>query len=162
MENATKLVRLLTKHHLTIGSVESLTAGLFVATLAEVPGASKVVRGGLVTYQSNFKTALLGIKSTTIKKYGVVSKEIATAMAQEGEKLLKTDLVVTCTGNAGPSKEPGGAPVGGVHIAILCKPKRGLIKNIYHVYHGSRNTIRAKVVTTMIEETLKIVRQLKK
>ena len=87
---AKKLVDLLSKKKLTIGSVESLTAGLFIATLANVPGASKVVRGGIITYQTGLKTSLLGIKKETIKKYGVVSKEVATLMAKEGSKILKS------------------------------------------------------------------------
>lgn len=139
---AKKLVSLLSKKKLTISSVESLTAGLFIATLANVPGASKVVRGGLITYQTSLKTSLLGIKKETIKKYGVVSKEVATLMAKEGYKHLKSDIVVSFTGNAGPTKEPGGAEVGVVHIAILCKPNVTKVKNFKKVYKGSRNTIR--------------------
>ena len=127
---AKKLVNLLNKKKLTIASVESLTAGLFIATLANVPGASKVVRGGLITYQTSLKTDVLGIKPGVIKKYGVVSKEVATLMAKNGEKHLKSDIVVSFTGNAGPTKEPGGAEVGRVHIAILCKPKRCSVYNI--------------------------------
>lgn len=139
---AKKLIDLLSKKKLTIASVESLTAGLFISTLANVPGASKVVRGGLITYQTSLKTSLLGIKKETIKKYGVVSKEVATLMAKEGYKHLKSDIVVSFTGNAGPTKEPGGAKVGVVHIAILCKPNVTKVKNFKKVYKGSRNTIR--------------------
>ncbi|MCQ2796122.1 MAG: CinA family protein [Bacilli bacterium] len=155
---AKKLVDLLNKKKLTIASVESLTAGLFIATLANVPGASKVVRGGLITYQSSLKTSLLGIKKETIKKYGVVSKEIATLMAKEGSKLLKSDIVVSFTGNAGPTKEPGGAEVGRVHIAILCKPNVALIKNFTKVYKGSRNSIREAVVNDAISLIFEILK----
>ncbi|MCQ2792213.1 MAG: CinA family protein [Bacilli bacterium] len=149
---AKKLVNLLNKKKLTIGSVESLTAGLFIATLADVPGASKVVRGGLVTYQSSFKTSLLGIKKETINKYGVVSKEIATLMAKEGKKILKSDIVVSFTGNAGPTKEKGGAEVGRVHVAILCKPNVTKINNFTKVYKGQRNAIRKAVVSDVIKQ----------
>ncbi|MCQ2794919.1 MAG: CinA family protein [Bacilli bacterium] len=147
---AKKLISLLSKKKLTIGSVESLTAGLFIATLAEVPGASKVVRGGLITYQTGLKTSLLGIKKEVIKKYGVVSKEAATLMAKEGSKILKSDIVVSFTGNAGPTKEPGGAEVGRVHIAILCKPDEGNVKKFTKVYKGPRNAIRKAVVSDAI------------
>lgn len=147
---AKKLIELLNKKKLTIGSVESLTAGLFIATLAEVPGASKVVRGGLVTYQTNMKTDVLGIKKEVIKKYGVVSKQVATLMAKNGQKHLKSDIVVSFTGNAGPTAEPGGAEVGRVHIAILCKPNVTLIKNFTKVYKGPRNRIRKAVVDDAI------------
>ncbi|MCQ2796775.1 MAG: CinA family protein [Bacilli bacterium] len=156
---AKDLVNLLIKKKLTIGSVESLTAGLFIATLANVPGASKVVRGSLVTYQSSFKTSLLGIKKQTIDKYGVVSRQVATEMVLKGKKLLKTDIVVSFTGNAGPTKEKGGAEVGRVHMAILCQPNAKLIKNISKVYHGDRNTIRTKVVDDMINAVYQIVKK---
>ncbi len=148
---AKDLVTLLNKKKLTIGSVESLTAGLFIATLASVPGASKVVRGGLVTYQSSLKTSLLGIKKEIIDKYGVVSKQVASLMAKEGIKKLKSDIVISFTGNAGPTAEPGGAEVGRVHIAILCKPNETFEKNFTKVYKGSRNRIRRAVVSDAID-----------
>lgn len=157
MNQAKKLVDLLKKKHLTIASVESLTGGLFAATLANVAGASKVFRGGLVTYQSNFKTSLLDIKKELIDKYGVVSKEIATLMVKKAAPILKTDIIVSFTGNAGPSKEPGGAPVGAVYTAILCKPNGNQIKNFYHVYHGDRNAIRTKVCDDAIKQILKLL-----
>lgn len=155
---AEKLISVLNKKKLTIASVESLTAGLFIATLANVPGASKVVRGGLVTYQTSLKTNVLGIKPSVIKKYGVVSKEVATLMAKNGQKHLKSDIVVSFTGNAGPTKEPGGAEVGRVHIAILCKPNENLIKNFTKVYKASRNAIRKAVVRDAIRLVLEILK----
>lgn len=158
MGNAERLVKLLTNKHLTIGSVESLTAGEFIATLADVPGASKVVRGGLVTYQVSLKTSLLGIKPSTIKKYGVVSKEIAKEMAIKGEKILKSDIVVSFTGNAGPTCEPGGAEVGRVHMAILCKPNDTKLNFFTKVYKGTRNQIRSRVSEDMINYLLKEIK----
>jgi len=146
MLNTNKLVNTLIKKKLTIGSVESLTAGLFISTLATIPGASKTIRGALVTYQSNFKTSLLKISKSYIDKYGVVSKEVATSMAKQGMKLLNTDIVISFTGNAGPTKEKGGAEVGRVYIAILCKPKNNKIINFTKVYKGDRNSIRQAVV----------------
>ena len=155
---AKKLIALLSKKNLTIGSVESLTAGLFIATLASVPGASKVVRGGLITYQTSLKTNVLGIKKETIKKYGVVSKEVATLMAKAGQKHLDSDIVISFTGNAGPTKEPGGAEVGRVHIAILCKPNATRVKNFTKVYKGPRNAIRTAVVNDAISLIYKIIK----
>ena len=66
MNNVEKLITLLKKDKYTIGSVESITSGLFIATLANIPGASEVIRGGLVTYQSSYKTSLLGISKNSI------------------------------------------------------------------------------------------------
>ncbi len=150
-----KLVNTLIKKGYTIGSVESLTAGLFISTLASIPGASKTVKGGLVTYQSSFKTSLLKISKGYIDKYGVVSKQVAEAMVKEGYKLLKTDYVISFTGNAGPSKEKGKAEVGRAHIAILCKPNKNKIINFTKVYKGNRNSIRKAVVEDAIYLLLK-------
>lgn len=155
MNHAKKLINLLSKNNLTIGSVESLTAGLFIASLANIPGASKVIKGGLITYQSSFKTSLLGIKKSYIDKYGVVSKEVAMMMAKEGKKILNTDLVISFTGNAGPSKEKGSAEVGRVFIALIANSKK--IINFSKVYKGDRNTIRINVVEDAIRLILKNV-----
>lgn len=147
-----KLISLLSKKKLTIASVESLTAGLFIATLASAPGASKVVRGGLITYQSTLKESLLGIKKETIKRYGVVSKEIAIEMVKKGQKILKSDLVVSFTGNAGPTAEKGQAEVGRVHMALLFNSNK--IFTFTKVYKGRRNSIRKSVVDDMVKKIL--------
>lgn len=151
MKNEEKLIKLLIKKKLTIGSVESLTAGNFIATLANVPGASKTVRGGLITYQSSFKTALLGIKKNIIDKYGVVSEKVATLMALKGADIIGSDIVISFTGNAGPTAEKGSAEVGRVYIAILCKPifKKPII--FTKVYNGTRNTIRTHVTSDAVD-----------
>ena len=158
MKNTEKLIKLLSEKHLTISSVESLTGGLFAATLASVPGASKVLKGALVTYQSNFKTSLLGIKKNVIDKYGVVSDKIASLMVEKAYSLTHTDIVISFTGNAGPSKEKGKAHVGEVHVAILCKPSPKKIKKFSKVYKGDRNSIRSRIVEDSITLLLKHVR----
>jgi len=152
MENAKKLVNLLIKKKLTIGSVESLTAGLFASTLASVPGASKTLRGALVTYQSTFKTSLLGIKKEVIDKYGVVSEKIANEMVKSGKKILKSDIVISFTGNAGPTKEKGGAEVGRVYVSMLIKNK---IFNFSKVYKCERNALREKLTKDSINILIK-------
>ena len=55
MNDARQLVSLCTENHLTISSCESLTAGLFTSTIASIPGASAILKGGLVTYYTNEK-----------------------------------------------------------------------------------------------------------
>ena len=57
-DKAEKVIKAFTQEKLTLGSVESLTAGLFASTLCSIPGASKVFRGGLVTYAADLKTKL--------------------------------------------------------------------------------------------------------
>ena len=96
------LIEFLNENHWTIGSVESFTGGLFAKTLTDVPGASKVFKGTLVTYANETKVRLLSIPQETLTKHGAVSKEIATLMALNGKKALNVDICVSFTGNAGP------------------------------------------------------------
>ena len=104
----------------TLGSVESFTGGLFAREITSVPGASKFYKGGLVTYATEEKVALLGIPQKDVDQYGVVSKEIALQMAELGRKKLNVEYCVSFTGNAGPSAMEG-KPVGEIYIGISNK-----------------------------------------
>ncbi len=106
---------------LTLGSIESMTGGLFAAKFTEIPGSSAVFKGSVVTYSCEEKINIVGVKSETIEKYGVVSKEVAKEMAELGRKLLNVDVCVSVTGNAGPTCEPGGKPVGCFYVGVATK-----------------------------------------
>ena len=112
-----ELVEILTKKNLTIGSVESFTVGNFAAQIGAIPGASKVLVGAMVTYQTKAKINCLQIDQKIIEKHGVVSEEIATLMASHGKKIIGSNICVSFTGNAGPSVMEG-KPVGLVYISI--------------------------------------------
>ena len=101
----------------TLGSVESVTGGLFAKEITAVSGASHFYKGGLVTYATEEKNRLIGIPYEVIDEFGVVSKEVATLMAANGQKALNVDYCVSFTGNAGPDAMEG-KPVGEVYIAI--------------------------------------------
>ena len=113
-EEINKLFR---EHGLTLGSVESFTGGLFAKEITRVSGASHFFKGALVTYATEEKNRLLGIPYEDIDQYGVVSEQIAEAMAKKGQELLNVDVCVSFTGNAGPSAMEG-KPVGLVYIGI--------------------------------------------
>ena len=87
-----ELAKALIQYNISISSVESFTVGNFAAMLGSIPGISKVYRGSLVTYQSETKERLLGISHDIIKKYGVVSKEIASLMCINGKQILNSDI----------------------------------------------------------------------
>jgi len=106
---------------LTLGSVESMTGGLFAAKFTEIPGVSAVFKGSFVTYSVEEKINVLGVKKETIDKYGVVSEEVAKEMAELGRKKLNVDVCVSVTGNAGPTTEPGGKPVGCFYVGVSSK-----------------------------------------
>lgn len=86
MNRAKQLVSLCKKYHLTLSSCESLTAGLFTSTIASIPGASAVLKGGLVTYFTPMKSVLAHVDVDLIQKYGVISEECAYAMAKKHKR----------------------------------------------------------------------------
>ena len=102
----------------TCATCESLTGGLIAATLVEVPGASAVVRGGLVTYQTDTKTLLAGVPAELIEKHDVVSAEVAIAMAGGTREKLGVDAAVSATGLAGPGGGTPDKPVGTVFVGV--------------------------------------------
>lgn len=116
-----KLLEKFLEKGLTLGSVESMTGGLFAGAFTDVPGASKVFKGSIVTYASEIKENVVGVKKETIEKYSVVSEQVAREMAECGRKLLNVDVCVSVTGNAGPTCEPGGKPAGCFYVAIATK-----------------------------------------
>ena len=116
-----KILQQLAEKGLTLGSVESMTGGLFAGEFTSVPGSSKVFKGSVVTYATEIKEKVVGVKSETIEKFGVVSEEVAKEMAECGRKLLNVDVCVAVTGNAGPTCEPGGKPAGFYCIAVATK-----------------------------------------
>ena len=102
----------------TVATAESLTGGLISATLVDVPGASSVVRGGFVTYQTDTKTILLGVPAETIEEHDVVSAEVAVAMARGARERLGVDVAVSATGLAGPDGGTPERPVGTVYLGV--------------------------------------------
>ena len=147
LEKAKKVLSSLEKRGLTLGSVESLTAGLFASTICSVPGASKVFKGSFVTYATSMKTAFLNTNKAFINKYGVVSKEVAREMAIIGRHGLEVDVCVSFTGNAGPTKEKGSAPVGRVNMCVATS--KGYV-NIENDFKPDRNEMREACVNSML------------
>ena len=151
-------VREVNKHLLdegmTLGSVESFTGGLFASTITSVGGASKIYKGGYVTYATEEKIKLLSIPESVINQFGVVSKEVAYYMANNARQLLNVDVCVSFTGNAGPEAMEG-KPVGEVHIGIATSSSAQIFSL---QLQGDRNSIQQQAV----EFALKKVNYIKK
>lgn len=103
------LVELLVKKQLSISTCESFTAGLFAYELGKIPGVSEVYKGSVIAYQTEIKHSVLGIDSTILDTYGVVSREVAEQMAQRGQRMFGSDICIAFTGNAGPNVLEGKA-----------------------------------------------------
>jgi PncC family amidohydrolase len=153
------LVKELTELNLTIGSIESYTGGLFGKEITDVPGASKVYKGGIIVYTIEEKVRLLGIDPDFIEKNGVVSKAVARELAYKGKEKLNTDIVVSFTGNAGPTKDvcSHGSEVGEVYIGILFKDSFYCLESLHQEL--SRNEIREGSIKTVVEFILNILKK---
>lgn len=101
----------------TVATAESLTAGLVAATIAEVPGASAVLRGGLVVYATDLKATLAGVPAEILQRHGAVAPETAWHLAAGAAARCGADVGIGLTGVAGPDPQEG-KPVGTVFIGV--------------------------------------------
>lgn len=107
----------LAERGLTVAVAESLTGGLVVADLVAVPGASAVVRGGIVAYATDLKAQLLGVDAALLATGGAIQAAVAEQMAAGVRVRLGADLGLATTGVAGPDPQDGHPP-GEVWIAV--------------------------------------------
>ena len=101
----------------TVAAAESLTAGLFCATLAEVPGASATLRGGVVVYATELKAVLAGVPGDLLAAHGPVSPETAGALAEGVRERCGSTWGIGLTGVAGPDPVDGHGP-GRVYLGV--------------------------------------------
>jgi PncC family amidohydrolase len=101
----------------TLATAESLTGGALGDLLSASPGASETYLGGVVSYATDVKTGLLGVRQSTVDEHGVVSAECAREMAERVRDLVGSDWGVSTTGVAGPTEQEG-KPVGTVFVAV--------------------------------------------
>lgn len=121
MDEAKQVVALLTKQGKTLVTAESCTGGLLGKLLTDVPGASKVYLGGVISYAYEVKTELLGVSKDLLAEKGAVCSQVAIQMAQGARQRLFADFALAITGNAGPGTDPNNPNVGEIYIAIATK-----------------------------------------
>ena len=147
---ARSVVTALIDRSLTVASCESLTGGMICSTLVDVPGASAVVRGGLITYQTDTKTLLAHVPAGLIEAHGVVSAEVAIAMAAGTRQVLGTDIAVSATGMASPGT-PADPPAGTVYVGLSTKDGTHALPL---QLTGDRQAIRRQTVQAALEAIL--------
>src|SRR5690606_2488829 len=103
---------------LRLAVAESLTGGSLAASLTSVPGASDVFEGGVVAYSAEVKVAVLGLDPEFLGAHGLVSREVATAMAHGVAHVMGAQVAAATTGAAGPGLHDG-APAGRVWVAAV-------------------------------------------
>ena len=144
---AQALIRGLQAQGLTVATCESLTGGMICAALVDVPGASRVVRGGLITYQTDTKSLLAGVDAGLIEAHSVVSAEVARAMAAGARDALHADIAVSATGMASPG-EIGDPPAGTVFVGLASAA--GVQAVELHLA-GDRQAVRQQTVDAAIK-----------
>lgn len=112
-----RVVHRLTERSETVACAESLTAGLLSATIADTPGASGVLLGGIVAYAPRAKVELLGIEAALLDRVGTVDSSVAAAMAEGTRERFRATWGLATTGVAGPGPAEGKS-AGTVHVGL--------------------------------------------
>jgi nicotinamide-nucleotide amidase len=134
----------------TVAAAESLTAGLFCATLAAVPGASATLRGGAVVYATDLKATLVGVPREVLDAYGAVSPQTAAALAEGVRERCTATWGVGLTGVAGPDPADGHGP-GRVYLGIAGHGRTDVVRLDLP---GDRQAVRAGAVDAAITALL--------
>ena len=124
---------------LTLAAAESCTGGLIAKRLTDIPGASQVFLGGVVSYTNHVKQQVLHVPENLLARCGAVSAEVARAMALGVRVLTGADLAVSVTGLAGPDGDDRGNPVGTVFVG-LSAPEGVTVRHL--TLGGDRERIR--------------------
>jgi nicotinamide-nucleotide amidase len=150
-----------TRRGLTVAVAESLTGGLLVAELIATPGASAVVSGGIVAYNTELKHTVLGVEASLLAAHGPVDPDVAREMAIGVRTRLAVGGVaasigISTTGVAGPDPQDG-QPVGTVYIGIASEAGVDCIRLFLS---GSRADIRTAVVSESLVQLTKLLERL--
>ncbi len=106
----------------TVATAESLTGGLVVAGLIDVPGSSAAVRGGVVAYHPDLKISLLGVDRVVLRRPGgSVQAEVAAQLARGARERFGATWGIGTTGVAGPDPSDG-LPAGTVYVSVAGPP----------------------------------------
>jgi nicotinamide-nucleotide amidase len=151
------LIALFAERGLTVAVAESLTGGLLVAELIGTPGASAVVTGGVVAYNTAIKHSLLGVDADLLREHGAVHPEVARQMATGVRAAMAVDgrpadIGISTTGVAGPAPQDG-QPVGTVFVGVAMGVE---VRSYPLSLSGDREHIRNAVVS----ESLVLLRDL--
>lgn len=136
---AAQVVTALREHGLTLSCAESCTGGLIAQQITDVPGASAVFHGGVVSYVNEVKQNVLGVSKADLAEYSAVSEPVARQMAAGARARLHTDLAVSVTGVAGPGPDERGNEAGTVFIALA---DRGSTDCRLCHFQGARGAVR--------------------
>jgi nicotinamide-nucleotide amidase len=137
------VAQLLLENKLKISTAESCTGGMLAQYFTTIPGSSEFYLGSVVSYANSVKAQVLGVTIDLLEKYGAVSGEVGSAMAERIRVLTGSDLGIGITGIAGPTGGTPEKPVGLVYIA-LAAPNKTICTECH--FNGDREIIRLRSV----------------
>jgi len=143
MSLAAEVLRAAAARGWTLGVAESLTGGLVVASLVAVPGASAVLRGGVLAYATDLKASVLGVDRGLLDERGAVDPDVAAAMADGVRRVMDADIGIATTGVAGPDPQGGKQP--GLVFVAVSTPVGARVERLDLA--GDRSEIRQGAVT---------------
>ncbi len=174
-----KVFKVLKEKQFKLITAESITAGKIASDFVKTPGASAVLWGGIICYDTEVKQSVLEVPEETIRQYGVISQETAIAMAKGALSIFNQStskntentehacIALAITGVAGPDLQEN-KPAGTVHLALtiqeapksthplppLTKASRGSILKTKKLHlSGSRDEIR----TACVDEAMQFI-----
>jgi len=147
---AAQTVRQALEARRTVAVAESLTAGMVSAVLADTPGASGMLQGGVVAYQNSVKESVLNVGADLLARAGSVDADVAREMAEGARTLLRADVGISTTGVAGPNGHDG-KPVGTVFVGVATA---GGSSAFEYAFDGNRAEIRGLACGAALERLL--------
>ncbi len=149
-----RVLSLLQEKGLTLSAAESCTGGWFSKCMIDLPGASTVFLGGVVSYTNDVKMRLLGVPESLLAAYTAVSAPVACAMAEGAAHATGADIGISVTGLAGPDGGTEEIPVGRVYIGVF---RGGKSNAVTLSLSGDRTEIRREAVRRMALTLVKIL-----
>lgn len=148
---AERLMHRLCDRKLRIATAESCTGGMLASLLTDVPGVSGSFERGFVVYSEPAKCELLGLRPEDIDRFGVVSPEVAVAMAEGALRHSRADVAVSTTGYADEGEEPGL-----VHFACAVRggPTNHRAERFGAIGRGPVRIACMRVALTMLDEVI--------
>ena len=141
----TTLIGELRRRGMTFATAESCTAGMIGSSVGDIPGASDVFVGGIISYANDVKERLLGVPHETLETVGAVSEECAAAMAEGARRQTGANIAVSVTGIAGPGGGTPKKPVGTVCFGVATE--KGTHTETRH-FNGKNDRAKIRRLTT--------------
>lgn len=156
-----EIARLIREYHkltgkmLTIGTAESASGGRIADKITNVSGSSDYFKGSVVSYSNEVKMAMLGVRESTLAKYGAVSRQTAMEMADGGRKVLNVDVCISDTGIAGPTGATKRKPVGLFYLGLSAEDARETTPHLFTVSREDNKRRAVEAALQMLADYLK-------